>query len=47
MTRLFDDPANFADDMLLGFLDAYSTYAVGVPGGVVRVVLCGWCRSAV
>lgn len=37
MTRLFDDPANFTDDMLLGFLDAYSTYVVGVPGGVVRV----------
>jgi dihydroxyacetone kinase len=36
MTRLYDDPATFMDDMLLGFLDAYRTYAVGVPGGVVR-----------
>jgi len=36
MTRLYDDPATFMDDMLEGFLDVYSTYVVGVPGGVVR-----------
>lgn len=36
MTRLFDDPATFMEDMLVGFLDANSTYVVGVPGGVVR-----------
>ncbi len=36
MTRLFDDPANFMDDMLVGFLDANAGYVAGVPGGVVR-----------
>ncbi len=36
MTRLFNDPATFAEDMLAGFLDANSHYVVGVPGGVVR-----------
>jgi len=36
MTRLFDDPATFMEDMLVGFLDANSAYVVGVPGGVVR-----------
>lgn len=36
MTRLFNDPAFFAEDMLAGFLDAHSRYVVGVPGGVVR-----------
>lgn len=36
MTRLYDDPATFTEDMLIGFLDANSGYAVGVPGGVVR-----------
>jgi dihydroxyacetone kinase len=36
MTYLYDDPASFAEDMLVGFLDAYSGYVVGVPGGVVR-----------
>lgn len=36
MTRLFDDPATFTEDMLAGFLDANSQYVVGVPGGVVR-----------
>ena len=36
MTRLFNDPATFTEDMLAGFLDANSTYVVGVPGGVVR-----------
>lgn len=39
MTHLFDDPADFADDMLAGFLDAdarYVTGVTGVPGGVAR-----------
>ncbi len=36
MTRLYNDPAAFAVDMLAGFLDANARYAVGVPGGVVR-----------
>ncbi|WP_072690282.1 dihydroxyacetone kinase family protein [Rhodococcus marinonascens] len=36
MTRLFNDPASFTEDMLTGFLDANSDYVVGVPGGVVR-----------
>ncbi|MCU1698094.1 MAG: dihydroxyacetone kinase [Mycobacterium sp.] len=36
MTKLFDDPARFTEDMLTGFLDANASYVVGVPGGVVR-----------
>jgi dihydroxyacetone kinase len=36
MTKLFNDPARFAEDMLTGFLDANASYVVGVPGGVVR-----------
>ncbi|EFL28904.1 dihydroxyacetone kinase [Streptomyces himastatinicus ATCC 53653] len=36
MTRLFNDPATFTEDMLAGFLDANSGYVAGVPGGVVR-----------
>lgn len=36
MTKLFDDPSTFMEDMLEGFLDAHRNYAVGVPGGVVR-----------
>jgi len=36
MTKLFNDPARFTEDMLVGFLDANSTYVAGVPGGVVR-----------
>ncbi|MBJ8344309.1 dihydroxyacetone kinase family protein [Antrihabitans sp. YC2-6] len=36
MTRLFNDPATFTEDMLEGFLDANARYVVGVPGGVVR-----------
>lgn len=36
MTKLFNDPARFTEDMLIGFLDANSTYVTGVPGGVVR-----------
>lgn len=36
MTKLFNDPARFTEDMLAGFLDANADYVVGVPGGVVR-----------
>jgi len=36
MTHLFNDPARFTEDMLVGFLDAHWRYVVGVPGGVVR-----------
>jgi dihydroxyacetone kinase len=36
MTHLFNDPARFTEDMLVGFLDANAGYVVGVPGGVVR-----------
>jgi dihydroxyacetone kinase len=36
MTKLFNDPARFTEDMLAGFLDANQRYVVGVPGGVVR-----------
>ena len=36
MTRLYDDPATFMDDMLAGFLDAHKDAVAGVPGGVVR-----------
>jgi dihydroxyacetone kinase len=35
VTRIFDDPANFADDQLAGFLDLYADRLRGVPGGVV------------
>jgi D-erythrulose 4-kinase len=36
MTKLFNDPARFTEDMLIGFLDANARYVSGVPGGVVR-----------
>jgi D-erythrulose 4-kinase len=36
MTKLFNDPARFTEDMLVGFLDANASYVAGVPGGVVR-----------
>jgi D-erythrulose 4-kinase len=36
VTKLFNDPAQFTEDMLVGFLDANSRYVAGVPGGVVR-----------
>ena len=36
MTKLFNDPARFTEDMLVGFLDVNARYVVGVPGGVVR-----------
>src|SRR2546421_11575008 len=36
MTKLFNDPARFTEDMLAGFLDANASHVVGPPGGVVR-----------
>lgn len=38
MTRLFNDPATFTEDMVVGFADANADYVVAVPGGVVRAV---------
>ncbi len=37
MTRFFDDPAQFTDNMLDGFTRLHSRYLTRVPGGVVRV----------
>lgn len=37
MTKLYNDPAEFADDQLKGFLDVYSDRLVGVPGGVISL----------
>lgn len=36
MTRIFDDPADFATDALDGFVAANEQYVTRVPGGVVR-----------
>ncbi|WP_350353376.1 dihydroxyacetone kinase family protein [Microbacterium sp. A8/3-1] len=36
MTRLWNDPANFADEMIAGFIAANERSVRGVPGGVVR-----------
>ena len=36
MTRLYDDPASFAEDMVEGFVAANPGYVRQVPGGVVR-----------
>lgn len=36
MTRLFNDPARFADDMVAGFAAAHAEHVRAVPGGVVR-----------
>lgn len=36
MTILSNDPAQFADEALRGFVDAYSDQVAPVPGGVVR-----------
>ncbi|GAV96792.1 dihydroxyacetone kinase [Corynebacterium glutamicum] len=37
MTKIFNDPAEFAEDQLEGFLDLYSDRVRGVPGGVVAL----------
>jgi len=36
MTKIFDDPASFADDALDGFATVYRQYVARVDGGVVR-----------
>ncbi|TCP57118.1 homodimeric dihydroxyacetone kinase [Tamaricihabitans halophyticus] len=36
MTRVFDDPANYTEDMVTGFVAANQDYVHQVPGGVVR-----------
>jgi dihydroxyacetone kinase len=36
MTRVFDDPARFMDDMVEGFCKLHSDYVTRVSGGVVR-----------
>jgi len=36
MTRVFDDPSRFMDDMLEGFCSLHSGYVASVAGGVVR-----------
>ena len=36
MTRLFNDPARFTDDMITGFAAAHPEHVRAVPGGVVR-----------
>jgi len=36
MTRLWNDPADFADEMIAGFIAANGRSVRGVPGGVVR-----------
>ena len=36
MTRLFNDPADFADEMIDGFVAAHADLVRRVPGGVVR-----------
>ena len=36
MTKLFNDPSVFMDEMLEGFFDIYPQYVTRVPGGMVR-----------
>src|SRR5918912_4123302 len=36
MTKLYDDPAKFSEDLLAGFLDVYADRVLRVEGGVVR-----------
>ena len=36
MTKLYDDPRTFSEDLLAGFLDLYADRVLGVEGGVVR-----------
>ncbi len=36
MTRLFDDPSTFMEDMLSGFVDVHSDKVMAVAGGVIR-----------
>jgi len=39
MTRLFNDPADFADELVEGFVAANSRWVIPVPGGVVRAAI--------
>lgn len=36
MTKLYDDPRTFSEDLLAGFLDLYADRVLGIEGGVVR-----------
>jgi dihydroxyacetone kinase len=36
VTKLYDDPRAFSEDLLEGFLDLYADRVIGVEGGVVR-----------
>lgn len=36
MTKLFNDPTLFMDEMLEGFFDLYPDYVIPVPGGMIR-----------
>ncbi|GHJ37529.1 dihydroxyacetone kinase family protein [Streptomyces sp. TS71-3] len=38
MTRLYNDPSRFAEDMVTGFAAAHPEHVRAVPGGVVRAV---------
>jgi dihydroxyacetone kinase len=39
VTKLYDDPRAFSDDLLEGFLDLYADRVLGVDGGVVRAAV--------
>ena len=39
MTRLFNNPADFADELVEGFVAANSRWVIPVPGGVVRAAV--------
>ncbi|MDR1634199.1 MAG: dihydroxyacetone kinase family protein [Bifidobacteriaceae bacterium] len=47
MTKVFDDPAAFGEDMLAGFVAAHGDLVRRVPGGVVRWPLAGAGKVAV
>ena len=39
MTKIFDDPTQFTDDLLDGFVAANKQYVARVDGGVVRSIV--------
>ncbi|MGP3973433.1 dihydroxyacetone kinase family protein [Streptomyces sp. 8N114] len=47
MTRVFNDPARFAEDMVQGFTAAHPEHVRAVPGGVVRAHRPGIAKVAV
>lgn len=47
MTKLFNDPALFMDEMLDGFFDIYPQYVTPVPGGMIRSTESGANKVAV